>query len=187
MKDKLMLDIVVNAIDQYYKKKNHTLFKACCAKSLSLFQELRNYIELHKLTLIEGPDKKTTPARSWYIKYKDYKQGEFEVSYKTILKISKLVPVFYVHHEFDVKSKDNNCIEQNLGGFSDQAYTKQQLSLHDKIKEILVKNGYKELSYTAISEAIQEFKMPETHFWPDVYVTVDDLLFRDIYTICSEE
>ena len=181
-----MLEIVSKAIDQFYIKKDHSYFKACCEKQLQLFDELRKYIELHKLRLVEGGDKNFV-SRDWYIYFEDYKQGDFEVSYSTILKVSKVAPLFYVLHRFSIENTDEDRMTPMLRNTDNQPYTKKQYALHEKITAVLTKKGYTELSYADMEETVAGFKMPEDVTIFGHNVTVELLLFEDLYDICGDE
>ncbi len=160
-----MLEIVAKAIDQFYIKKDYSTFKADCKKQLKLFDELKHYIESHKLVLIEMCDT-NSPSRDWHIKFEDYKQGEFEVSYTTLLRICKVAQLFYIHHEFSVRNKSKNRLDPVLDGFGGQPYIIPQMELYDEITSILNKKGYQELSNRDLDETVEGFKMPEnTIFW----------------------
>ncbi len=182
----IVLDIIAKAIDQFYRKRDYCSFKAGCKKQLKLFEELRHYIEVHGFGLIEGFDK-NSPSKDWYINFDCYKKGEFEVSYKTKLQVSKVIPLFYVQHEFAVENKDEDRMTPKLRDSDNQPYTKRQAALHDKISTILVNQGYCELGYADITEVVAGFKMPNgiTIFGPNV--TVEHLFFVDIFDICSSQ
>ncbi len=181
-----MLAIVSKAINQFYIKHDHASFKACCEKQLKLFDELRSYIEFHKLRLIEGGDNNFV-SRDWYIYFENYKKGEFEASYNTILKISKVAPLFYVLHKFSIENKDEDRMDPVLRGFDGQPYTKKQYALNDKISSVLTQKGYTELSYADMEETVEGFKMPEGVTIFGHNVTVELLLFEDLYSICGDE
>ncbi len=177
-----MLNIVSEAIDQFYKKKDHCSLKTHCRRKLELFKEVKDCIKKHELVLIESPDKGFI-ARDWVVCFDDCKEGEFEASFRTIFKISKIAPVFYVKHEFSVKNKDANVFDKMLNGFSGEGYIIPQGNLHWEIAEIFNKKGYHELTYADIIETVEGFNMPEgvTIFGPNV--TVEHLLFVDIFGI----
>ena len=181
-----MLTIVSTAIDQFYKKNDFCSFKANCKKPLPLFEELSSYINLHKLNYVENQDQGST-SRKWYIHFEDYKQGEFEISYTTILKVSKVAPLFYIQHEFDVENKDQDRMSPTIGGFDGQPYTKKQYVLNDKISSVLTQNGYTELSFADMEETVEGFKMPKGVTIFGHNVTVELLLFEDLYSICGDE
>jgi hypothetical protein len=181
-----MLEFVSQAIDRFYRKSDHNSFKACCEKQLQLFDELRSYIELHELRLIEGGDKNFV-SRDWYIHFEDYKQGEFEISYTTIIKVSKVAPLFYVLHKFAIENKDEDKMTPILRNADNQPYTKKQYALHDKISAVLAQKGYTELSYADMEETVEGFKMPEGVTIFGHNVTVELLLFEDLYDICGDE
>jgi hypothetical protein len=180
-----MLDIIAQAIDCFYRKKDYNSFKDSCRKQLELPQELKVHIMEQGLDLVEKPHK-NTPAGEWKINFGNYKYGEFDATFSTVLKISKVAPLFYVQHEFEVQNKDENAIDRNLKGYSGLGYILNQGDLYyEQIAPILTKKGYTELSYADMHEAVEGFEMP-----PDVTifghnVTVELLLFADIFDLCS--
>lgn len=180
-----MLVVVSNAINQFYKKKDYQAFKAGCFKYLELFKELQNYIALHNLSFDEGPQK-PSPVINWYLNFGNYKKNGFEISYNTVIKISKVAPLFYIQHEFEIENKDEDRMSPLLEGSSGQPYTKKQADLHDEVAAIFNEKGYQELMYADLTETVAGFQMPKgiTIFGPNV--TVELLLFADIFDLCSK-
>jgi hypothetical protein len=181
-----MLNIIKKAINRFYIKKDYIAFKKLCEQSLPLFRELKECLDSPKLILSEGGDLNDYPSRSWYINFSNYKKNEFEIEYKTILKISKVTPIFNIQHEFDVPHKNKDSISPSLGYFCDQPYTKEQAELHNEIVSALRQKGYFELKKSDMDEVVEGFKMPEgvTIFGEDITVAL--LLFVDVLDICSE-
>ncbi len=181
-----MRSIIAKAINQFYKEKNYDSFKLLCKKELKLFDELQDHIDIQELIVSGRCADKIYPSCRWYIHYKDYKKGEFKISYVTILQVSKVVPIFYVTHEFAIENKSKNKMDPELDDYSEQPYTKDQASLHNKIATVFGKNGYCELKEIEVDETVEGFKMPKgiTIFGPNV--TVECLLFRDIYDLCGK-
>ena len=136
--------------------------------------------------MIEGEDT-DSPSRYWRVDFQDYKNGELEISYDTEFQISKVAPLFYIQHEFSVDHKNKNRVDPSLDGFCGSAYTKEQFELDDKIRTILIKKGYHELSLFDMDEAVEGFKMPEGVTIFGHNVTVELLLFVDILNICPDE
>ncbi len=182
-----MLDIITHTINQFYKEKDKEEFKALCKKPLELFEELEHYIEAQGLKSFWGPDDTCYPSKKWYVDLPDYKKGEFEVSYTTRLQISKVAPLFYIQHGFSVINKDEDKMTPVLRDADNQPYTKKQYALHDKISAVLAPKGYTELSYADMEETVEGFKMPEGVTIFGHNVTVELLLFVDLYNICGDE
>ncbi len=181
-----MLDIVAEAIDRFYTKKDYATFCTCCARPLSLPEELQQYFKLHGLKISGDVDDDFYPSLEWYIHLNGYKKGEFEITYRTIFKISKVAPLFYVQHEFSVRNKGNNIMSPELDGFNDQPYTKDQAALHNEISTAMSKRGYLELKEIDVDEAVKGFKMPDGVTIFGHTVTVELLLFVDVLNICHE-
>ena len=166
--------------------KNYKLFVSKCNEGLRLPEELDNYIKDQGCKLIEIFDNQN-PSRRWYCYFSDFIKGEFKVSYKTMFEISKIAPLFYVQHEFEVENKDYKKLNPVLDGFDSQPYTKEQAMLYDEIVLVLSKYGYKELSFAEMNEVVGDIKMPEdvSVFGPQV--TVEHLLFNDVLDLNSNE
>jgi hypothetical protein len=181
-----MQNTIAQAIDRFYTKKDYEAFSAYCAKPLSLPEELQQYCETQGLKISSSNDDKYYPSRRWHIYFADYKKGEFEISYDTYFRISKVAPLFYIQHEFEVRNKGNNIMSPDLDGFSDQPYTKDQAAIHNEISTVMNKRGYLELKQIDIDEAVEGFKIPDGVTIFGHTVTVELLLFVDVLNICHE-
>lgn len=181
-----MLQMVAQAIEEFYIKKNYPLFKELCKKPLDLSEELKTYIKKEGLAL-DGWGGSVDPDGEWAVNCGSYEQGTFKASYTTCLRISKVAPLFNVGHCYGVENQGNKIIEPDLGDCSDNPYTKKQQKLHEMIAADLTSKGYVELRDIDLEETIADFKMPEgvTIFGPNV--TVELLLFRDIYNILGDD
>ena len=181
----VMLDVTTQAIDRFYRKKDYYSFKNYCKQQLDLPQELKDHIQQQEFDLIEEPNK-SSPSREWRINFGNYKTGEFDASFSTVLKISKVAPLFYIQHEFEVQNKDENAIDPHLTGSSGLGYILEQGNLYyEKISPILTQKSYTELEYADMHETVEGLKMPEgvTKFGRNV--TVEHLLFIDVLGICN--
>jgi hypothetical protein len=180
-----MLNIVKEVIDNFYIRKNYQLFKEKCNLPLNLPEELTFYVKQHKINLIEDGILEDDPSRIWFLYFNKYKYGEFEVEYTTDLTVSRVAPLFYLMHSFEVEHKNKKRIVPSLhwGGYT--AYTKQQEELHNCISKILTQKGYVELKENDLNEVVEGFKMPKdvTIFGKDI--TVEVLLFRDVLDLCG--
>lgn len=181
-----MLEEISQLIDKIYRKKNYYILRNVCNTHLDLLNELKDYFKTKGLTSTEICDK-GLPSKTWYIQLDNYEKGDFKVCYKTVLEISKLLPVFYIQHEFSVENKDINRLSPFLDGFDGQAYTKGQAELEDKICFLLHEKGYKKLEYSEINEVVEGIEMPEDITIFGSQVTVESILFRDVLDICNAE
>lgn len=179
-----MLDGVAQAIDRFYKQKDYNAFKAACLKKIQFPRDLKEYINLNGL-LLDASNDMNHPSKTWYIKFKDYSKGLFNISYQTIIGISKIAPFFYLQHEFKADNKDGRRCDSDLDGFGDEPYCKGQSDLGNQITSILMKKGYTRLYLQDRNEVIAEFNMPQgvTIFGPQI--TVEHLLFLDLFDIST--
>lgn len=179
-----MLNVVEDTINRIYRKKDYKFFVTKCNEKLELPKELDNYTKEQGYKLI-GIFDNQSPSRRWYCYFDDFVKGEFKVSYKTMIEISKIAPLFHIQHEFEVENRDNNKINPVLDGFDSQPYTREQAELNDEIISVLNKYGYKELSFSEMNEVVVDIKMPEdvSVFGPQV--TVEHLLFNDVLDLSS--
>lgn len=118
--------------------------------------------------------------------FKKYRKDEFEVAYRSTLLISRLVPIFYLQHEFQVENKDTDRMTPVLDGFGIQPYTGKQQELDDLIKNVFFARGYTTLSDRELHEAVPElaFIQPVSFFGSQV--TVEHILFFDLLDLCPD-
>ncbi|GAA0086257.1 hypothetical protein UT300007_26960 [Clostridium sp. CTA-7] len=179
-----MLNVVEDTINRIYRTNDYKFFVTKCNKELELPKELDKYIKEQGYKLI-GIFDNQSPSRRWYCYFSDFVKGEFKVLYKTMFEISKIAPLFYIQHEFEVENKDNNKINPVLDGFDSQPYTKEQAGLNDEIVSVLSKYGYKELSSSEMNEVVVDIKIPEDVSVFGTQATVEHLLFNDILDLTS--
>lgn len=181
-----MKEIVRVNIEKIYKDKDFDFFKSQCLKELKLPSEFNKLFCNKKIKVEEGYSK-SNPSKTWYIKYPPYIKGEFNVLYKTLLSVSKIAPLYYIQHEFEVENVDEDRMQPTLDGFSGQPYTKTQATYHKNIVEILEKAGFLELSYAEMNEVLSglSFKYEPTIFGSQV--TVEYALFHDIWELCPDQ
>jgi len=127
------------------------------------------------------------PRGDWGFEFLPYEEGNFKASYTTTLRISKVASIFKVGHCYAVDYEGERTMCSSLGYYSDKPYTKSQQKLHQIIAAELTSKGYTEVHDIDLDEAIADLKMPDdvTIFGPNV--TVELLLFRDIYNILDDE
>lgn len=183
-----MLDIVTQAIDRFFKKKDPDSFKTLCNKKIELPKKLQDYVDSKNLSF-KSHDDKSRPWVEWHIYFDDYAEDEFKVSYSTVLKISKIIPAYYVEHEFKVENKDEDALIPVLCGSGGPGleYSMGQYDLSEQIISILTKEGYQELGYSDMNEVIKDLKMPDELTPLGSQVTVEHLLFMDIFNLYEQE
>lgn len=177
-----MLEVVTRAIEQFYIKKDYQAFKQQCGKPLHLPIELKEYIHAKGLKLIEGEDTVCT-SKAWKACFDTYKNGEFEVTHTTMLQISKVAPLFFMRNDFVIPSRDPDTLEPELKGWDCQACTIEQYDLLEEMRNVLQVQGYHEVFYRDLIEVAPGFDIPEGKEKLGRNVTVEHLLFMDIFDI----
>ena len=180
-----MLDIVKKAIDQFYIKKDYNSFREMCKDKLDLAPEVKDFMDKFGRNSSSSADRQNTPSKKWDICFNSYKKGMFEVSYRTILYISKVAPLFNFNHEFDVENKCKDFMESELGDYSDYPYCEDQAKFQEMVTVSLNSRGYYQLTIAEMEEVIGGFKMPNDVKIFGKNITVDLLLFVDVLNICQ--
>ena len=176
-----MLDTVKKAIDQFYIKKDYDSFREKCKENLELFDQIKDYVDKSGKNLSSSPNKPNTPSRSWDIYLKYFKKGMFEVTYRTSLDISKVVPLFNISHAFVIENKGRDIIDLELINGGDEPYSEDQAKLQEVVIKTLKSKGYYQLTFAEMEEVVRGFKMPKDVKLYGKDVTVNLLLFIDIY------
>lgn len=181
-----MKSLIKNTINNIYFNKDKEFFVTNCTKKTELPEAFNLLLSSNEINVIEGREG-NFPSKKFYIEYEPFVKGEFRVIYKTIIQISKIIPVFYTQHEFEVDNKDENSMGSSLSGFDGQPYTKKQYDFQVKLSEILNKAGFTELTYPEINEVVCGLDFPEgvSIFGPQV--TVEQALFNDVFGLCGED
>jgi|SRR5579875_1303458 len=127
-----------------------------------------------------------SPSCRWDLQYKPFSKNEFSVIYSSTLLVNKVVPIFYLQHEFEIENKDEDRMGPVLDGFDVQPYTKTQAQMQDIIINSLIQDGYTQLSFAELNECVHSLKFNEgvTIFGPNV--TVEHSLFIDYMGICED-
>lgn len=182
-----MNKLVEETINKVYFQKEYEWFKSKCLISLELFADISSYANDKKIELTSVVEN-NFPSRMWYFHFSPYIKGEFNVSFRTQLQVSKIIPVFYIEHSFEVENQVEDRMTPILDGWCNyQAYTKSQAEFEDKIVSCLEANNYIRLTYSEINEVVPELAYPEGVTIFGSQVTVEQLLFNDVYNICEEE
>lgn len=179
-----MLDIVAQAIDRFYTKKEHDAFKVACAKQMELSEEIKACIERNGLYL-NGEYDHNYPSIRWSVDFAKYKKGKFKISYRTVLQISKVTRLFHIQHEFEIKNRDKKRIAPSLDEYGDEPYCKKQREFAKEVSSLLKKRGYCELSSSDMGEVVTGFEKPEGVAILGSQITVEHLLFSDLFEMCN--
>lgn len=169
-------------LKKIYIDEDYGYFKDRCKNKIELSKELYKRIEVYINDIVEE-NIDNAPSQKWYFKYANYENGIFKVSYKTFLQISKIAPVFYIHHEFEIENFDENKMDPVLDGFGQQPYTKGQSNVYEIIKEILSSEGYMELSISEINEILLYKDNNSMNLMSGEKFSVEELVFYDMLDI----
>lgn len=175
---------VKDCINRVYLNKDYRYFKEKSKQSLVYLDELINLVD-SKCEKINILSLRNSPSVELMFDFKKYANDQFNVEYRTILKISKIANIFFLQHEFSVDNLDPDKMMPNLNGFGGESYTISQSKLDKEITYFLEKKGVQKLQIFEIDEVIYGLKMPEESIFGN-QMKVEDALFRDLYDICEE-
>ena len=181
-----MNNLVEQTIKRIYKNRDQEFYLMRCSHKLILPDNFYLLLRNSNLSIIDFNQERITPAKSWFIEFEQFNHGEFNASFTTKLLISKLAPLFYIQHEFEVENRIKKRIEPILDGYSGMPYIIAQYNFHEQISEVLRQGGYTELTYAEMYEVVCGLSFPEevTIFGPQV--TVEYALFHDLLDLCSK-
>ncbi|MFK4294582.1 hypothetical protein EXW50_29650 (plasmid) [Bacillus mycoides] len=181
-----MKELVKKTIQRFYINGDANEYLFRCEKRIELPKELTVFINNARIQTTPFYNDDIWPAEKIIFKFEPYKKDNLQVKYSSTLLISKLVPVFYLQHEFSVDCPDDTSLMSTLDGDSTQAYTIQQLEFEQQVIQSLTSKNYTELSYAEVNEVVMDLKFPEgvTFFGPQV--TVEYALFHDVLDICPD-
>ena len=181
-----MNDLVNETIDKYYRNNNESDYLPKCREQFVIPEAIKKFSENNNMIITDVNFGEIWPSSKLIFEYEDYTKGEFEVTYSTILMLSKLAPLFYLQHEFQVENRDVNRTVPTLEGFDTQPYNTKQQEFEDCVKEYFSKKEFIELSYSEMNEVVcgLDFKKDVTFFGSQV--TVENALFFDLLEICPD-
>lgn len=181
-----MNDLVSQTIERIYKNRGQKFYLMKCRQELMLPDNFYLLLKAPGVSIIDSNQEEISPAKSWVFEFEQFNHGEFNASFTTKILISKLAPLFYVQHEFEVENKVEKRIEPTLGGYSGMPYTIAQYNFCEQISEVLRKGGYTELTYAEMYEVVCGLSFPEDITIFGHQVTVEYALFHDLLDLCSE-
>ncbi|MDQ6423658.1 hypothetical protein RB620_30055 [Paenibacillus sp. LHD-117] len=181
-----MNNLVREVVESFYHQEDKLRYLLKCQRTIELPSELIIFLNNNNIKLQPHNTGDVWPSSKWTFGHEDYCKGEFRVSFSSLLMVSKLASLYYLHHEFQVDNKDEQKMSPTLDGFDEQPYTRTQAELESIIKQSFKKLGYEQLSYKEMNEVLQGI-----HFGDDVgffgpQVTVEYALFHDVLEICPD-
>ena len=182
-----MKSIISKAIDKFYKKDNVEAYLACCNQKWLISSQLEKYADKNDIHVINVDGSDIWPSVELFFEYPTFEKGEFNVQYCSTLMISKLAPIYYIQHEFEVDNVDPSNMSPILDGFDVQPYCKQQYFLEVEIDNWLIQLGYEKLGYAEINEVICNLRFKEEKPLFGSQVTVEYALFFDLLGVCPDE
>ncbi len=182
-----MQNMVRSVIDRVFRERDREFFLGCCCRPPALPPALSELLKRPQAPVMEYYTAlRCWPCRKWVIQTSTVEKGDFHAKFETHLVISKLAPLFHIHHEFSVRNADEERVTPALGGFSEQAYSLSQFRLEEEACRILTSAGYSRLSFAELAEVVGDLSSPPgvTMFGPQV--TVEYALFNDLFGWCGE-
>lgn len=181
-----MNDLLKKTIDKYYKNNEISDYLFKCKEIFLISKEIMAFAKDNNIKITDANYGEIWPSSQITFDYEKYTKGEFEVIFSSTLLISKLAPVLYLQHEFQVENKDVSSTTPTLDGFDTQPYNSKQQELDELIKNIFSKDGYTILSFKEINEVIcgLEFNHEVSLFGSQV--TVEHAMFFDLLDLCPE-
>ncbi|MBC1286192.1 hypothetical protein HB818_10545 [Listeria booriae] len=176
---------VSEVLEKYYKEKNNDLFLKEAFEPLNLPTEITQFC-VAKSIKIKPMQFGTYPSEQWYFKIDGYKNNDFEVSYISILTVSKLAPIYRLEHNFEVVNKDPKKISPTLDGSAEEGHSFLQADLDRFLKKRFEKDGHSRMFESEATRKIEGVNFSEDVilFGPDV--TQEDILFRDVLDILPD-
>ncbi|SEN68872.1 hypothetical protein [Lihuaxuella thermophila] len=174
---------LIREIETMYSTMTDEEYLRLCKSRLSLPSQFYGILDPGECQVTEIFADEVWPSIRWDFDFNKVNHGDTIFSFSTKLCISKLMPVFYIEHQFQVEVKTTFLHEPTLDGCSNQPYSKRQVDLHSRLSEVLKKSGYKEINFAEASSVICSLSMPVNRIFGD-QVTVEYALFHDVKDLC---
>lgn len=176
---------VEEVIKKYYKGSNNDLFIEMSSQKIELTDKIINFCSHNSIqtTLIE---RGLFPSKEWYFEFPKFAKNEFEVTYTSILTVSKLANIYSLEHQFEVLNKDDKRISPTLDGSSEDGYNYIQFDFDSLVRNEFGMKTFDRLFYREAMRKVEGINFSEDVilFGPDV--TQEDILFRDVLDILPD-
>lgn len=180
----LMNPVIEEVLNRYYRQGDELGYLVVCSSPLRLPPEITNRLPF--VTWLDHNLGEVFPSCKWTLDLGEVRNGEFAVHYSSVLMVSKIAPVYYVHHEFQVQNRDTEAMSPTLDGFDTQPYTKKQFTVDSVIQQAFDKMGYQKLSIQQMNEVVTWLEFKEEMALFGEQVTLEYALFHDIFDRCPE-
>jgi hypothetical protein len=187
MRSEYIAGKIKSMIDKIILNKDISSYLEKCNQKIPLPKEVIDYISIknHKIIPFNKGEGELWTSREWLFDLGLKTKDAFRVKYSSRLQISKLVDVFYLHHEFAVENFDDERLAPSLDGFIEMPYTLQQAELEEVIVSSLERMGYSRISLKEMYEVVCDLKFEEDNFFGP-QVTVEYVLFNDYLNVCPD-
>ncbi|WNV80464.1 hypothetical protein RUL31_03900 [Bacillus atrophaeus] len=178
--------LIADAINKFYNKESaQEEYLSLCKQEITLSESLESYLKKEKINYENTNEDEIWPSATFRFEFEAFEKDDFNISYSSKLMISKLAPIFYIQHEFELENIDPKRTTPILDGFSTQTYSMPQQEFDTKVNQILKDLGYNALDYQEMNEVICDLDIKtEPLFGPQV--TVELALFHDLLELCPE-
>lgn len=178
--------LIADAINKFYNKEStQEEYLSLCKQEIILPDSLKTYLKTEKISYENTNEDEIWPSATFRFEFEPFVKNDFNISYSSKLMISKLAPIFYIQHEFELENIDPERTTPILDGFSTQTYSMSQQKLDTKLNQILKEMGYNALDYQEMNEVICDLDIKtEPLFGPQI--TVELALFHDLLELCPE-
>ncbi len=182
---------IAEAIEILFKQENgQRKYLDLCRTSLALpsaFWELAGKFNLIDIETVNENEVWPSIRLAYQFPSESEEEKATGLRFVTEINISKLAPVFYIQHEFEINNLSISMIEPTLNGFGNSPYTKRQYEFHKEISCLLVGENFEELSFKEFNEVICSLEMPDNITIFGDQVTVESALFIDLYGRCRRD
>jgi len=178
------LDEVIRRI---YVEGDHAFFLSRAGQPHGLSAPLAALLGDPSNTLVEFHRRQPCwPSMKWAVRFPKVHEGQFEVEFRSVLELSKLVPAFSLWHEFTVENRDPRRSAPTLDGFSVQPYSNPQLDLDRDVAAILAAENFVRLGDQQLREVICGVLLPDWSGRGSRQLTVEAALFDDPLGLCDQ-
>lgn len=176
---------VSKIIKEIYFDKNYELYRDKLKNQIDYLSEFQEILEKQDVK-IEHYTHLDSPEDEWWLEYTPFENNGNPIKYETVVRLSRIFPVFNISHEFQLKHINPRKMAPRLYGFDAQPYTFEQADIDKLVTDYFNEKGFIKLWNSELEEVIPNLPMPEgiTIFGPQM--TVDTALFRDVYNISEE-
>lgn len=176
---------VKKILDTYYNADNKDTVLKKYSESLYLNGDILKFCKVNNIE-IKPMRSEIYPSEQWYFKLGCYRNNDFDVSYISILTVSKLANIYRLEHNFEVVNKDPKKLSPILDGTSEEGHNFLQADLEHILNNCYEQDGYSRMFDPEATRKVEGVNFSEDVilFGPDV--TQEDVLFNDVLDILPD-